>query len=897
MSSGFSYTTETSYDEFFTSRNTRSRTSKEITHKIWWGNSSDNTNKRIKTNYYFLNDEDNTNFIKSYLQSIYKKELGIGIYTKGSYAKPLYIQFNMKYTMKDEEEFDAYDFIKLVIEETCNILEARYALSEDKTENISVVMYPKKQRKGEYSFRIVFPYFWCIRQEITRYIIPMLKKKLQSSNAYKYLPVFPSNEQTMIGTIPDDFIPLYMTCEEGVVYNDFVVFEYNTEIDINDVFILENCIDSLYDVVIEDPNQKVALFTSIYHWRKPTQVKNTNMSSPIMVCSATSSATDDGNGEINMNSVDIFSQLYKFISSERKSKLYFIEDMACILKNIYNGPEGYEKWKSLFPNSDLIPTSDDWYKYQSDKLTINTMYYYASIDSKDDYKEWYHRTFILKALNKAYYEPYDANIAKAFKIAYPWQYVCVSHKQSNWYFFSTTHTCGSWTEMDNDVDISNKISNEFHEMFNIFKNNEDLISERGGKKTISKYEKLSSILLSSGSKKSVINELKTIYHNKNFFELLDSENYLTATTNCMIDARHAKVIIRDGRPEDYVSFSTGIPYQPNPSGMADLKKYLRQLFCDKGIRKYMKYMISSLLTSGNKDKIFPIFTGEGNNSKTILVSIIEKALGKYAGKVPTSLITGKRTQSSGATPELRQLLKCRIAFAQEPSKDEILNVGLIKEITGNDSLYTRQLFKDGEVSKINALLVLVCNRIPKIPDNQEAIWERIRVVPFKSKWIMNAPESEEEQFKQRIFKRDKYFDAKKSRMAIAMLSMMVKNYMKYKDNGLDEPVEMYNATKHLREKTNIYQLFVTERVDKLTMDDENYAKSYITIQEFHQAFSAWYKIEYKGNKAPTRTTFTEEIEALFQCKADGGKIYGISWKSNISQQCGAVGDVEFEFNV
>jgi len=228
MSSEFSYTTETSYDEFFTSRNTRSRTSKEITHKIWWGNSSDNTNKRIKTNYYFLNDEDNTNFIKSYLQSIYKKELGIGIYTKGSYAKPLYIQFNMKYTMKDEEEFDAYDFIKLVIEEICNILETRYALSEDKTENISVVMYPKKQRKGEYSFRIVFPYFWCIRQEITRYIIPMLKKKLQSNNAYKYLPVFPSNEQTMIGTIPDDFIPLYMTCEEGVVYNEFVVFEYNT---------------------------------------------------------------------------------------------------------------------------------------------------------------------------------------------------------------------------------------------------------------------------------------------------------------------------------------------------------------------------------------------------------------------------------------------------------------------------------------------------------------------------------------------------------------------------------------------------------------------------------------------------------------------------------------------
>ena len=367
---------------------------------------------------------------------------------------------------------------------------------------------------------------------------------------------------------------------------------------------------------------------------------------------------------------------------------------------------------------------------------------------------------------------------------------------------------------------------------------------------------------------------------------MDNEPHLTATNNVMIDARSNEIIIRDGRPEDYVSFCTGIPYHHNPTGYPELKKYMRQLFVDKGIRRYMKYMISSLLLSGNKDKIFPIFTGEGNNSKSILVSIIEKALGRYAGKVPTSLITGKRTQSSSATPELRQLLKSRIAFAQEPSRDEILNVGLIKEITGNDSLYWRSLFKDGEVSKVNAILVLVCNRIPKIPDNQEAIWERVRTVPFKSKWVLNAPENEEEQFKQRIFKRDKYFDMKKSKMAISMLSMMVRNFKKYKERGLEEPMEMYNATKHLREKTNIYQLFTTEKVERLSPDHEDYVSSFLTVQEFHQSFSNWYKLEFKGNKAPTRTTFSEEIEALLSIKAEGNKFYGIRWKSNMNEIAG-----------
>lgn len=880
MSSIFSYATEANYDEFFDSKNTRSKSSKDVTHKVWWGNNT--SNSKIKTNYYCLNEQDNINLILTYLQSISRKELNIGIYTKFGYTKPLTIQITILYDNKQTESYETYDFTKKVIYEVCEILNEKYILSEDFNEHVCVYLFNKENEKnGKCNIRLVFPYFWCTEKEITQIIIPSLIKRIDTSNAYSLLSQSPKNKISMFSTIRD-YMPFFMTSEEGVLYNDYVVFEKDNEIDINDVFILENCIDSLLSENIENDLQKVALLTSVYYWRKPSKIKKETSNSPGLNISANSCSTNNDEESTDLN--DYFNEIYKFISSDRKCYQYFKEDMASILKNVFlKEDESYDKWKSLFPNCDLIPTKEDWYKYTNEKLTINTLCYYASVDSKEHYNTWYHRNFCLRALRKAYDEPYDANIAKAFKTIYPFQYVCTSHKQSTWYYFNN-QTNGLWVEMDNDVDISNKISNDFHKFFEIFKKDEDIFQDekKPQKRQKTKYEVISSILLSSGSKKSVINELKTIYHNSKFVELLDSEPHLTATNNIMIDARHNEVIIRDGRPEDYVGSSTGIPYHPNPSGYSELKLYLKQLFVDKGIRRYMKYMISSLLYSGNKDKIFPIFTGEGNNSKSILVSIIEKALGRYAGKVPTSLITGKRTQSSAATPELRQLLKSRIAFAQEPSRDEILNVGLIKEITGNDSLYYRTLFKEGEISKVNAILVLVCNRIPKIPDNQEAIWERVRVVPFKSKWVLNAPETMEEQFKNRIFKRDKYFEMKKSKMAISLLSMMVRKYKKYKEKGLEEPIEMYNATKHLREKTNIYQLFLNERIDKISSDDnDEYMKNFITIQEFHQSFSSWYKMEYKGNKAPTRVTFTEEVEALLQSKPDGNKFYGLKWKSNI----------------
>jgi len=881
--SDITYNTETSYDEYFSSRNIKTRSSKELSHKVWWNNSN-SENSKIKTNYYFLNGDENINFLKQYLQSISKKELNIGVYTKCGYNKPLYIQFSMKYTSSTDDDIhdNMYDFMKLVSEQVCIIINNKFLLTEDKTEFISVITFPKKQRKGEYNFRIIFPYFWTNREEITRNIIPTLRKVLQSTNAYKLLTVFPSNEQNMLGSISDDFLPLYMTNEEGIIYNDYLVFENGVEIDINDVFILENCIDEIMEINIEDQNQKVALFTSIYHWKKPTPInKNANnLISPALNISASSSITDDGNQSDPFSNADLFDELYKYISPDRKSKKWFIEDMASILKNIYPDQDGYNRWKSLFPNSDIIPDIDDWYKYSNEKLSINTIFYYAQIDGKENFREWYYRTHVYKALSKAINEPYDANIARAFKMAYPWQYVCVSHKNSSWFYFSNKHCAGIWFEMDNDVDISNKISGEFFELFHSFKEEEDSMSNKSGvKKYETKYEKLSKILLSSGSKKSVISELKTIYHNKAFLDCLDSDGNLTAANNIIIDIRNNKVHKRDGRPEDYISLCTGIPYSENPNGMNDFKKYLRQLFVDKGIRKYMKLMLASLMTSGNKDKIFPIFTGEGNNSKSIFVSIIEKALGKYSGKIPTSLLTGKRTQSSAATPELQNLIKCRVVFAQEPSKDELLNIGLIKELTGNDSLYTRRLFQSGEVSKVNSLLILVCNKIPKIPDNQEAIWERIRVIPFKSKWVVTAPSQEEEQFKQRLFTRDKYFDTKKTRLAICMFKMMIEKYEKYKDQGLVEPNEMFNATKHLRERTNIYQIFLNERVDRYDISEKEFYNNHLTIQELHQSFSAWYKLEYKGNKAPTRTTFIDEIEGIIHYKVDGTKVFGMKWKT------------------
>ena len=42
-------------------------------------------------------------------------------------------------------------------------------------------------------------------------------------------------------------------------------------------------------------------------------------------------------------------------------------------------------------------------------------------------------------------------------------------------------------------------------------------------------------------------------------------------------------------------------------------------------------------------------------------------------------------------------------------------------------------------------LAMICNKPPKVPHDDQATWNRIRVIPFEATFSHNAPESYEEQ--------------------------------------------------------------------------------------------------------------------------------------------------------
>ena len=232
------------------------------------------------------------------------------------------------------------------------------------------------------------------------------------------------------------------------------------------------------------------------------------------------------------------------------------------------------------------------------------------------------------------------------------------------------------------------------------------------------------------------------FRNKHFIKNLANNPYLIGFQNGVYDLREN--IFRKGEPSDYMYYQ--MPFHYKEFNNCDLEVYeinvfMEKMFPDKSLREYFMDISSEIFVGGNHNKKAFFWCGEGNNGKTIMQQLFQYMLGPYAITLGSELLTGKKGKSSDATPDLvRFKYGVRWLVMNEPSPDEVLNIGLLKQLSGNDTIYTRGLYKEGEDIQPMFKMAVISNKPPIIPYNDQATWNRIRVIPFESTFCMDAPE-------------------------------------------------------------------------------------------------------------------------------------------------------------
>jgi P4 family phage/plasmid primase-like protien len=212
---------------------------------------------------------------------------------------------------------------------------------------------------------------------------------------------------------------------------------------------------------------------------------------------------------------------------------------------------------------------------------------------------------------------------------------------------------------------------------------------------------------------------------------LDADPWLFNCANGTLDLRTMK--LHDHDPADRITKVANAAYQPEAGAGTEWIRFLEKVLPDKDVRDFAQRLTSlSLLGEVNGDKqIAPIMTGSGANGKTTFIEAMSFPLGDYAATAEPTLLMAKRGDAHPTG--VADLLGRRFVSVAETEQGRRFDIALLKWLTGGDTLKARYMRQDFFSFKPTHLLLMATNHLPRIDDDTEAVWRRIRVIPSPCK--------------------------------------------------------------------------------------------------------------------------------------------------------------------
>jgi phage/plasmid-associated DNA primase len=375
------------------------------------------------------------------------------------------------------------------------------------------------------------------------------------------------------------------------------------------------------------------------------------------------------------------------------------------LYNISDGhPDGLDLWCEFSSRCedkyDESMCIYQWERMTKRDITIGTLRHYASVDNPVEYKKYKEEQankHIMASLDGSHND-----VAKALHAEYSDEFVCASVANKVWFQF--VHH--KWEQIEEGTFLREKISGKIvdryieavKKLYDDLRGCQDKAREAMVQARIKQVQKMIGNLKSAPYKNNVMKECMEVFYDPRFREKLDSDPYLICFKNGVYDLRMNT--FRPGRPEDFLSKNMPINYviySEDDEKVQDVFTFLEQVFPDKSVRKYFLDVSSDIFVGGNHEKIVLFWTGEGDNGKSITQLFFELMMGKLAIKLNTNVITGKKPSAGAAFADLaRAGGGVRWAVLEEPDADEMINTGIFKHLSGNDTFYARDLFEKGK---------------------------------------------------------------------------------------------------------------------------------------------------------------------------------------------------------
>ena len=225
------------------------------------------------------------------------------------------------------------------------------------------------------------------------------------------------------------------------------------------------------------------------------------------------------------------------------------------------------------------------------------------------------------------------------------------------------------------------------------------------------------------------------------------------------------------------------------------ESFLKDILPDEQLKRFVQRLFGIALTGSTSEQILPIFWGSGANGKSTILGAFRDMLGSgYAIMAPPNLLFVRQGESHPT--ERACLFGKRLVIDMESAEEKQLNEALVKQLTGSDAIEARRMREDFWSFNPSHTLILATNHRPVIQETKNAIWRRVKLVPF----TVEIPEG--------LQIKDLAEQLKEEYSAI--LAWAVKGCLEWQRDGLMTPAAVEQATSEYRKDQDTLSLFFAE---------------------------------------------------------------------------------------
>jgi putative DNA primase/helicase len=278
-------------------------------------------------------------------------------------------------------------------------------------------------------------------------------------------------------------------------------------------------------------------------------------------------------------------------------------------------------------------------------------------------------------------------------------------------------------------------------------------------------------------------------------DALDADPWLLCIENGTVDLRTGQ--LREHRREDLCTKLAPVVFDPEATTALWNRFLLDTCGGDIELAAFLRRCAGYSLTGITSEEVLFFLHGPAATGKSTFIEALKAALGDYARTADFDTFL-RRKGDRGIPSDVARLAGARLVAGVEVEEGKALAEGLIKQLTGGDTVTARFMYRDFFEFRPAFKLWLVANARPQVSAEDAAMWRRILQVPCTTV----VPEHErDDKLKSRL---------KAPEQLAAVLTWAVQGCLEWQEIGLAVPDSVRAYTQDYRQEADAFAAWVAD---------------------------------------------------------------------------------------